>query len=106
MQEQLEAGPDDVEVVVIDGLRGMGPLLRYVVEDGYRTQLRFMPWSYSLYYWLLEHVAPVRLVTTTLLCRLGGRRLRRQIDEYAPDVIVSTYPAVTVVLGRLRRAGS
>jgi processive 1,2-diacylglycerol beta-glucosyltransferase len=103
--QQLENGPDDVEVTVIDGLRGMGPLLRYVVEDGYRTQLRFMPWSYSLYYWLLEHVAPVRFVTRTLLCRLGGRRLRRRIDEHDPDIVVSTYPAVTVVLGRLRRLG-
>jgi UDP-N-acetylglucosamine:LPS N-acetylglucosamine transferase len=105
LSEQLENGPDDVEVTVIDGLRGMGPLLRYVVEDGYRTQLRFMPWSYSLYYWLLEHVAPIRFLTRTLLCRLGGRRLRRRIEEHAPDVIVSTYPAVTVVLGRLRRLG-
>jgi processive 1,2-diacylglycerol beta-glucosyltransferase len=105
MCQQLENGPDDVEVTVIDGLRGMGPLLRYVVEDGYRTQLRFMPWSYSFYYWLLEHVAPIRFVTRTLLCRLGGRRLRKRIDEHAPDVIVSTYPAVTVVLGRLRRLG-
>jgi len=103
--EQLENGPDDVEVTVIDGLRGMGPVLRYVVEDGYRTQLRFMPWSYSFYYWLLEHVAAIRFVTRTLLCRLGARRLRRRIDEYAPDVVVSTYPAVTVVLGRLRRRG-
>lgn len=90
---------------MIDGLRGMGPLLRYVVEDGYRTQLRFMPWSYSFYYWLLEHVALIRFVTRTLLFRLGGRRLRRRIDEHAPDVVVSTYPAVTVVLGRLRRLG-
>jgi processive 1,2-diacylglycerol beta-glucosyltransferase len=105
LSEQLEAGPDDVEVTVIDGLRGMGPVLRYVVEDGYRTQLRFMPWSYSFYYWLLEHVAAIRFVTRTLLCRLGGRRLRRKIEEHAPDVIVSTYPAVTVVLGRLRRLG-
>jgi UDP-N-acetylglucosamine:LPS N-acetylglucosamine transferase len=105
LSEQLENGPDDVEVTVIDGLRGMGPVLRYVVEDGYRTQLRFMPWSYSFYYWLLEHVAAIRLVTRTLLCRLGGRRLRRRIEEHAPDVIVSTYPAVTVVLGRLRRLG-
>jgi UDP-N-acetylglucosamine:LPS N-acetylglucosamine transferase len=103
--EQLENGPDPVEVTVIDGLRGMGPVLRYVVEDGYRTQLRFMPWSYSFYYWLLEHVAAIRFVTRTLLCRLGARRLRKRIDEYAPDVVVSTYPAVTVVLGRLRRRG-
>ena len=45
------------EVTVIDGLAAMGRVLRPVVEDGYRVQLRFMPWSYTLVYWLLEHVA-------------------------------------------------
>ena len=34
----------------------MGRLLRPVVEDGYRVQLRFLPWTYTLVYWLLEHV--------------------------------------------------
>ena len=54
----------------------MGRILRYVVEDGYRTQLRVMPWSYSLTYWLLEHLAPARFVAKKLLCRLGARALR------------------------------
>jgi UDP-N-acetylglucosamine:LPS N-acetylglucosamine transferase len=105
LKEQLELGPDPVCVTVIDGLRGMGRILRYVVEDGYRTQLRVMPWSYSLTYWLLEHLAPARFVAKMLLYLLGARRLRARIAEHDPDVVVSTYPAVTVVLGRLRQRG-
>jgi processive 1,2-diacylglycerol beta-glucosyltransferase len=105
LAQQLEDGHDDVEVTVIDGLRAMGRILHYVVEDGYRTQLRLMPWSYSLMYWMLEHVAPVRWIAAKVLFRLGARRLRGRIAEHAPDVIVSTYPAVTVVLGRLRELG-
>jgi UDP-N-acetylglucosamine:LPS N-acetylglucosamine transferase len=38
-----------------------------------------------------------------LLCLLGSRPLARSIAAYDPDVVVSTYPAVTVVLARLRR---
>ena len=105
LKQQLDQGHDDVEVTVIDGLRAMGRILHYIVEDGYRTQLRIMPWSYSLMYWMLEHVGPARFVTKKLLYRLGARRLRTRIAEHAPDVIVSTYPAVTVVLGRLRQLG-
>ena len=45
---------------MIDGLAAMGRVLRPVVEDGYRVQLRFMPWTYTIVYWLLEHVAPIR----------------------------------------------
>ncbi len=81
----------------------MGRVLRPVVEDGYRVQLRLMPWTYTLVYWLLEHVAPIRLLARRLLWLLGSRPLARCIAEHDPDVIVSTYPAVTVVLARLRR---
>ncbi len=105
LAEQIERSPHDAQVTVIDGLAAMGPLLRPVVEDGYRVQLRFMPWTYTLIYWLLEHVLPVRVLARRLLCRLGARPLARAIAVHQPDVIVSTYPAVTVVLARLRRTG-
>jgi processive 1,2-diacylglycerol beta-glucosyltransferase len=88
---------------VIDGLAAMGPFLQPVVEDGYRVQLRFFPWTYTAIYWLLESVAPVRVLARKLLCLLGSRPLAKHIAAHEPDVIVSTYPAVTVVLARLRR---
>jgi len=103
LTQQLEASPQDVEVTVVDGLSAMGRVLRPVVQDGYRVQLRFIPWTYTLVYWMLERVAPVRYIARRLLCRLGARPLARCIAEHAPDTIVSTYPAVTVVLAHLRR---
>ncbi len=102
---QLKDAPQPTDVTVIDGLAAMGRVLKPVVEDGYRVQLRFMPWTYSLIYGLLNHVPPVRAVATRLLCLLGSRPLARAIAEHDPDVVVSTYPAVTVVLARLRRTG-
>jgi processive 1,2-diacylglycerol beta-glucosyltransferase len=105
LAQQVNASEQDAEVVVIDGLAAMGRMLRQVVQDGYRVQLRFFPWSYTLVYWLLERVAPVRWLTRWQLCLFGARPLARRIAEYDPDVIVSTYPAVTVVLARLRRTG-
>jgi processive 1,2-diacylglycerol beta-glucosyltransferase len=105
LAEQVQASEQHAEVTIIDGLAAMGPLLRPVVEDGYRVQLRFVPWTYTLVYWMLEHVLPVRMVARRLLCMLGSRPLARAIAEHDPDVVVSTYPAVTVVLARLRRTG-
>jgi UDP-N-acetylglucosamine:LPS N-acetylglucosamine transferase len=105
LSAQIEASEQDAEVTVIDGLAAMGRLVRPVVEDGYRVQLRFMPWTYSLVYWLLEKVMPVRAVARRLLCLAGSRPLARAIAAHDPDVVVSTYPAVTVVLARLRRVG-
>jgi processive 1,2-diacylglycerol beta-glucosyltransferase len=103
LARQIESAPEPAEVTVIDGLAAMGPLLQPVVEDGYRVQLRFFPWTYTVVYWLLERVAPVRAVARRLLCLFGSRPLARRIAEHEPDVVVSTYPAVTVVLARLRR---
>jgi processive 1,2-diacylglycerol beta-glucosyltransferase len=103
---QLEDSPQHAEVTVIDGLAAMGRLLRPVVEDGYRVQLRFFPWTYTVVYWLLKRVGPIRALTRRLLCLLGSRPLARNIAQYDPDVIVSTYPAVTVVLAHLRRTGA
>jgi processive 1,2-diacylglycerol beta-glucosyltransferase len=105
LAEQIEASPQDAEVTVIDGLASMGRVLRPIVEDGYRVQLRFFPWTYTLVYWMLEHVLPFRLLARRLLCFFGSRPLARTIAEHEPDVIVSTYPAVTVVLARLRSRG-
>ncbi len=105
LSEQIAASDQHAEVTVIDGLGAMGPLVRPVVEDGYRVQLRFMPWTYTLVYWMLENILPVRALARRLLCRLGSRPLARAIAAHDPDVVVSTYPAVTVVLARLRRTG-
>jgi UDP-N-acetylglucosamine:LPS N-acetylglucosamine transferase len=49
--------------------------------------------------------APTRWLSRTLLRVFGGRGLRRLIRAHDPDVIVSTYPGVTCVLGELRRRG-
>jgi len=103
LKQQLEACGEPVEVAIIDGLAAMGERLRSAVEDGYRTQLRVSPRSYSLYYWMLEHLPPVRFVTKQVLCRLGAGSLRAEILRRDPDVVVSTYPAITVVLSHLRR---
>ena len=105
LAEQIEASEQRAQVTVIDGLAAMGRVLRPVVEDGYRVQLRFVPWTYTIVYWLLENVMPFRVVARRLLCLLGSRPLARVIDAHDPDVVVSTYPAVTVVLARLRRIG-
>ena len=103
LARQIEDSGQPAEVTVIDGLAAMGRLLQPVVEDGYRVQLRFMPWTYTVVYWLLEHVGPIRWAARRLLCLFGSRPLARKIAEHDPDVVVSTYPAVTVVLARLRR---
>jgi processive 1,2-diacylglycerol beta-glucosyltransferase len=106
LARQIEDSPRRAQVTVIDGLAAMGRVLRPVVQDGYRIQLKVMPWTYTLMYWMLAHVTPFRALTCRLLCLFGSRPLAREIARHEPDVVVSTYPAITVVLARLRRTGA
>lgn len=92
-----------VRTVHQDGLSALGRIAQAVIRDGYRLQLRVAPWSYSAMYTMFKRVPLVRLAGETVLCRLGRRRLLRAIAQTDPMVIVSTHPAITAVLGRLRQ---
>lgn len=95
----------DVEVVICDALVGLGRLLRFVLLDAYRLQLRFAPWIFGLLYRLFARIPPLRALGRAGLALYGARPLLRLIERCRPDVVVSTYPAATSVLGHLRRRG-
>ena len=62
-------------------------------------------WLFDFSYLLLARFPPTRAFARWLTHRLGTRGLTRLIAEWQPDVIVSTYPGVTEVLGHLRERG-
>ncbi len=93
-----------IEVAVEEDLRrSLGTLPRLVIRGGSRLLFERAPWLYDIYYRLLLRVPPARRASASWLRRLGARRLLRLVRRHQPDVIVSTYPGVTVVLGELRR---
>jgi processive 1,2-diacylglycerol beta-glucosyltransferase len=93
------------EVHVDETLRSLGRLQAFVLRDGSRALFRFAPRLFHLYYRLLLLCGPARALAARSLVRFGARPLVRMIAEHRPDVVVSTYPATTVVLGALRRCG-
>ncbi len=86
-----------------DGLASLGRVARLIFRDGYRIQLRIAPWSFAAMYRIFSKVAPLRGIGGFALSVTGRRKLTRQVARAAPDVVVSTHPALTVVLGRMRR---
>jgi UDP-N-acetylglucosamine:LPS N-acetylglucosamine transferase len=95
------------EVVVADGLDELGSVLAGAAEGGMRVTYGSgrMLWLFDLQYLLFARLAPTRAIGQRLLYALGGKRLLRFVHLQKPDVVVSTYPGVTEVLARLRRAG-
>jgi processive 1,2-diacylglycerol beta-glucosyltransferase len=91
-----------VDVVHRDGLAAFGRVTRHLIRDGYRFQLRWAPWTFAVMYWLFTHLPPARVVGALVLSAAGRRRLRRIVRAERPGVVVTTHPALTSVLGRMR----
>jgi processive 1,2-diacylglycerol beta-glucosyltransferase len=93
------------EAVIADGLTEMGQVTQALGRRGVETILRRAPFVFDAQYWTIQRFAPTRRLAAWALERVGRSGLERLIARVRPDVIVSTYPGTTEVLGRMRRAG-
>ena len=98
LEEEIPAA----RVEIANGLEAMGRLVASVVRGGSRVTFRWMPWLFDVQYWLITKFAPTRWLAHHLGYALGAGGLMRLIAEHEPDVVISTYPGVTAVLGMLR----
>lgn len=95
----------EIEVVVHDALQHVGRVIPFLSRDVYRVQLRFMTWTYWLECTFFARFPPGRAIARTGLALFGSRPLLRLIRRVEPDVIVSTHPAATSIVGYLRKRG-
>jgi UDP-glucose 4-epimerase len=102
IKADLEEEVPGSKVEIANGLEAMGKILSAVVRGGSRFTFRWTPWMFDLQYWLITKFAPTRWLAHHLNYWLGMRGLMRLIAAHEPDVIISTYPGVTAVLGMLR----
>jgi processive 1,2-diacylglycerol beta-glucosyltransferase len=105
LAEELIAERAGVEVIVCDALIGLGAILRAVLRDAYRLQLRRAAWIFGFGYWLFARYSLFRGLGGAGLVLFGARSLQKLVATQRPDMVVSTYPAATHVLGHLRRRG-
>jgi processive 1,2-diacylglycerol beta-glucosyltransferase len=93
------------EVEVVDALALAGGLVeRAITEATFET-----PWQnrlFDLQHRVIHDFTPTHRVTGRLGELLAGRAVLRWVARHRPDVIASTYPGSTEVIGRLRRRGS
>ena len=92
-------------IAVVNGLPAMGAVATAVLRKNSAFMFRWMPWLFDLQYRLFMELAPSRWVASRLLSRFSRRGLLRLIRAHEPDLVVSTYPGTTQVLGEMRRTG-
>ena len=102
---QLRAERPDVEIETIDGLAPMGRAIVAISEGAPRVVFFRFGWLWDIGFWVFAVFAPTRRLTQAALTRVGGRGLLCLVEAHRPDVVVSTYPHTTEVLGRLRISG-
>lgn len=102
---ELETESPGAHVTIVNGLVAMSALLTHLFREGSAFTFRHAPWMFDVQYWLVTAFAPTRWLSGRLLSRLGRRGLLRLIRAHAPDIVISTYPGTTWVLGDLRARG-
>ncbi len=105
LAEGIRTEAPGAEIEVVDTLALMGWLVRRVIMDSSRFHSKLGSRTFDLIHRLITDVPPTRWLASTLGELLTGRRLRRAVEASGAEVVVSTYPGATEVLGRLRRSG-
>jgi processive 1,2-diacylglycerol beta-glucosyltransferase len=100
----LERRPDG-HVAIVDTIEAAGPLARALVRSGAETILTRARLLFDLQYWFVARCGPTRAFSGWLATAIAGRRIVALVERERPDVVVSTYPVATEVLGRLRLRG-
>ena len=103
-REFKEEDPE-VQVSVVNGLPAMGSWMTGLLREQSAFMFRWVPWLFDFQYRWFMKFRPTRWLARFLLTLFGGRGLMRLIKSHDPELIVSTYPGVTAILGELRRRG-
>ncbi|HKS49183.1 MAG TPA: glycosyltransferase [Amycolatopsis sp.] len=80
---------------------GVGPLFRWI----YVSNVQSTPWLYEFFYRSLWRYHWFAVASKRFVAAWSGRRLARPVAEFAPDLVLSTYPLGTAGLEWLRRRG-
>jgi processive 1,2-diacylglycerol beta-glucosyltransferase len=93
------------EVWIQDFLAFIRPVMRRIIMGGSQFHSEWGGRMFDFEFKLLTEVRPTIWLAGTLGRVLGGRATERAVAVAGPDVVVSTYPGATEVLGQLRQRG-
>jgi processive 1,2-diacylglycerol beta-glucosyltransferase len=105
IRDGLVAARPDAVVEIRDAVAEKGGIIQKLVGQAAPLQKRWLNWFFDLEYWSLFRFAPMRAFITWLGTQMSRPTAHRLIAEAQPDIIVSTYPGTTEVLGRMRQRG-
>jgi processive 1,2-diacylglycerol beta-glucosyltransferase len=105
LAEGIRSEAPRAEVEIVDSLALVNPLVRRLVLDSSRFHSAWGNRIFDLAHKLISDVRVTRWFAGKLTLFLAARPIERAVREQRPDVVISTYPGATEVLGALRQQG-
>src|SRR5262249_26110244 len=103
IRDGIVAERPDAHVEIVDSLAEAGGIIQKLVGQEAPLQKRWLNWFFDLEYRVLFVFPPMFRFITWLRRRPARPVVLRILAEHRPDIIVSTYPGTTEVLGWLRQ---
>ncbi len=105
LSEDIRRQHEDAEVIVYDVLPALRRPVRWFLHDAYRWQLKAAPWLFGSLFAVLHRSRVARFLGRGTLSLVASKALLRLVRGHQPDVVVSTWPPATTILGCLRLRG-
>jgi processive 1,2-diacylglycerol beta-glucosyltransferase len=105
MAAELAERVPGISVEIADALDHAGPILKAAVGSGSEFESALGNVVFDLEHRLVMQRARPRRLLSGFTTLMGARRVGAFVTGRRPDVVVSTWPGATEVLGGLRRAG-
>lgn len=105
LAREFERISPGAQVAIVDCVDEMGRVASSILKDNSRFTFDRLPQAFELQYWLATKFEATRKLSQRLLMFFGEGPMLRVVEEHRPDLIVSTYPGSTAILGELRLKG-
>ncbi|MDX6651269.1 MAG: processive 1,2-diacylglycerol beta-glucosyltransferase [Solirubrobacterales bacterium] len=105
LADGLIAEAPGAEVEIVDALATVGGFVERTVLGGSHFESKWGGRFFDLEFKLITDVRPTRWFAGKVMIGLSSGPILRRVEEAAPDVVVSTYPGATEVLGRAKARG-
>lgn len=90
------------EVIILDAFKEGGRAINKIVTKGYQRLVQNFPKLYKYLYKKFDYESKPTEKVLSQAARFLKERLLEDIEEFKPDLIISTHPIVTNIIGRLK----
>jgi processive 1,2-diacylglycerol beta-glucosyltransferase len=104
VRDALAAMSPNTEVEILDYMRYVHPVLDSVAKYCYLKSVKFAPALYGWFYKGTSQIPPSSLIQRQLNS-LGIEDLASTLENYQPDVVLSTFPTPAGVVSYLKQKG-